>query len=100
MKIDSVLSLGCCFVACSLLAPLAAQTTFGSITGTVTDPTGAVIPSVSVIVTNEGTNVERQVTSTSSGTFNVPNLPVGSYRLRIEVPGFVAYEQRGIALNA
>ncbi len=101
MKIDSVLSLSCCFVACSLLAsPLAAQTTFGSITGTVTDPTGAVIPGVSVIVTNEGTNVERQVTSTSSGTFNVPNLPVGSYRLRIEVPGFVAYEQRAIALNA
>jgi hypothetical protein len=80
--------------------PLAAQTTFGSITGTVTDPSGAVIPSVQVTVTNQGTGATRQVTSGSSGTFNIPDLGVGIYTIHIEAAGFKAYNQTDLTLNA
>jgi Carboxypeptidase regulatory-like domain len=80
--------------------PLAAQTTFGSITGRVTDPTGAVIPQALVTVTNEGTGATRQVTAGSTGTFNVPDLGVGVYKIHIEAAGFKAYDQAEMNLNA
>src|SRR5262249_39637513 len=84
----------------SLGLPLGGQTTFGSITGTVADPTGAVIPAAAVTVTNEGTAEERHVVTGEAGGFNVPNLNVGSYRVRIEAQGFASYQQAGIKLNA
>jgi hypothetical protein len=79
---------------------LVGQTTFGSITGTVTDQNGAVIPEAVVTVVNEGTGVERNVRTTASGVYNVPNLPVGSYRVHIEAAGFRGYEKVGLILNA
>jgi hypothetical protein len=91
--------------ACVLLCVLPAsviwgQTTFGSITGTITDQTGSLIPRAKVIVKNEGTSVERQVETNESGVFNVPNLNVGLYLVRIEAQGFRGYEQPGLSLNA
>jgi Carboxypeptidase regulatory-like domain/TonB dependent receptor len=82
------------------LLPLPAQTTFGSITGTVSDPTGAVIPGIPVTVTNEGTGQQRQTTTSSTGVFNVSDLPVGPYRIHVEAPGFSPFEQTGMTLNA
>src|SRR5262245_39462576 len=82
------------------LARVSGQTTSGSITGTVTDQTGAVIPGATVTVINEGTSVERKVTSTAQGVFNVATLEVGTYRVKIEVPGFRGQERTGLALNA
>lgn len=76
------------------------QTTSGSITGTVADPTGAVVPNAAVTVTNEGTGIERKVTTTASGVFNVPNLDVGSYRLTVTAPGFATYQTTGLILNS
>jgi hypothetical protein len=67
---------------CLASAPLTAQTTFGSITGTVTDQKG-VIPNALVSIVNEGTGVERKVLTTANGVYKVPNLGVGSYRVRI-----------------
>jgi hypothetical protein len=58
------------FIALALaLSPVLAygQATFGTITGTVTDSTGAVVPNVSLEVTNEGTNISRTVVSDSAG---------------------------------
>jgi uncharacterized surface anchored protein len=91
--------------ACVLLCILPAsviwgQTTFGSITGTITDQTGSLIPRAKVIVKNEGTSVERHVETNESGVFNVPNLNVGLYLVRIEAQGFRGYEQTGLSLNA
>src|SRR5258706_3843443 len=80
--------------------PVAAQTTFGSITGTVTDASGAVIPAVVVTVTSEATGLVRSVTTAASGTFNVPNLAAGRYRLRVEATGFGLFEQTGLILGA
>src|SRR5262245_60224608 len=72
------------------------QTTFGSITGTVADPSGAVVPDAGVTVTNDGTGNTRKVTSSSGGSFNVPNLDLGTYRLSISAAGFARYERRGL----
>jgi hypothetical protein len=83
-----------------LVTPIAAQTTFGSITGTVTDPTGAVVAGATVSITSEATGVERRVSSSDAGVFNVPNLNVGLYKLRVEAKGFRIEERTGLALNA
>jgi hypothetical protein len=53
---------------------LQGQTTFGSITGTVTDQHGAIIPNAGITVVNEGTGVERKTLSTANGIYNIPNL--------------------------
>lgn len=65
--------------ACLLFASMgAAQSTFGSITGVVTDPTGSVVPKAQVSVTNAGTGVVRDTIAGSGGVFNVPNLDLGT----------------------
>src|SRR5216684_4441862 len=63
------------------------QSTFGSITGTVKDPTGSLVAAAEVEVTNEGTGTTRRVTTSSAGVFNAPNLDVGSYKIRVSVLG-------------
>src|SRR6516225_10354866 len=84
-----------------LLAPYASgQSTFGSFTGTVKDPSGAVIPSATVEVTNEGTGNKRVFSTTSAGVFNVPNLDLGSYKVRVSATGFSTYERTGLRLAA
>ena len=76
------------------------QSTFGSFTGTVKDPTGALVPAAAVEVTNEGTGASRQVTTSSAGVFNVPNLDLGMYKVRISAKGFATYERTGLRLTA
>ena len=58
-----------------LTSPVFGQTTFGSITGTVTDPTGAVIPGAAVSVTNAGTGIERKVITSAGGVVDVETDP-------------------------
>jgi len=82
------------------LKPIAGQTTFGSITGTITDPSGAVIFGANVTIINEGTGVERRVVTTEAGVFNVSDLSVGTYRVRIAAAGFRTQERTGLVLNA
>jgi hypothetical protein len=77
-----------------------AQSTFGSITGIVTDPSGAIIPNAEVDVTNEGTGAVRSTNSGSTGVYNVPNLDVGRYELRVSAKGFTTYERKGLQLIA
>src|SRR5262249_55885607 len=59
-----------------------------SISGTVTDPSGAVIPGAAVTVTNEETGVSNRQTATDSGLFSFPALPVGNYSVTVEMKGF------------
>lgn len=85
-----------------LLCPayVAGQATFGSITGAVTDSTGAVIPNVVVEVTNEGTNASRTVNSSGSGSYEVPNLNAGKYRVTSKHPGFKTFIVQGVEVAA
>ena len=64
--------------------PLGAQTTAGSIVGTVTDPSGAVIGGASITVTNMGTNISVKTTSDASGEYVVTPLEVGKYSVAVE----------------
>ncbi len=65
-----------------------AQTNRGSIAGTVTDPSSAVVPGATVKVTNIGTNEGRTVTSAANGTFTVADLEPVEYRLEVSAQGF------------
>lgn len=93
------LLLGICLNLFAVSAGMA-QSTFGSITGVVTDPSGAVVPGAKVSVTSVDHGTVRQVDSGNAGTFNVPNLDVGRYRLSVSAPGFAAYERSGLILSA
>src|SRR5882724_8692441 len=83
-----------------LYASIAAQAQIisSSIVGSVTDATGAVIPRVSVNVTNENTGLVRQAASDESGSFVMPQLQPGAYRLAATAPGFRRYEVSSISL--
>ena len=74
--------------ALALVLPVAAQTITGSITGTVTDPSGAVIPSVKVTAINTGTNLNYTVSTNEAGLYNILFLPIGQYQLTAEIKGF------------
>ncbi|MBL8220608.1 MAG: carboxypeptidase regulatory-like domain-containing protein, partial [Bryobacterales bacterium] len=76
------------------------QATFGTITGTVTDSTGAVVPNTEVSVVNEGTNLIRAVTTGNDGNYAVPNLNSGNYRVQAKAAGFKTFVVRGIGLEA
>ena len=75
------------------------QTLTGTILGTITDPSGAVVPGVEVTVIKTGTNQTRSVTTTGSGTYSLSNLPVGSYRLEASQQGFRTEARTGIILQ-
>lgn len=65
-----------------------AQVPVGTITGTVTDPSGAVIRDASIIIKNKATGIERQLKSDSDGSFVAASLPAGEYEVRTVVEGF------------
>jgi hypothetical protein len=72
----------------------------GSISGTITDPSGAVIDKASVTLVNQSTNVRQSVIADGRGTYAFPVLPVGDYVLDVDHPGFKPYHRTGIALAA
>ena len=90
------------FLLCvfSLLGVVSAQTSNGTITGVVTDPTGAVVASAPVEVKNTETGVISRAVSTDTGNFTVTQLPVGSYELNATVQGFKKYTRQNITIAA
>jgi Carboxypeptidase regulatory-like domain/TonB dependent receptor len=72
----------------------------GTIEGTITDESGAVLPGVTVTVTNLDTGVSRSVLTNDAGVYRAPLLPLGTYRVAAELTGFKAFEQAGIVLTA
>jgi hypothetical protein len=76
-----------------------AQIATGSISGIVMDPTGAVIPNATVVLTNEATRVNFTAETNGRGYFSFPTLQPATYSLRVSAQGFKAWEQRGIQLH-
>jgi Carboxypeptidase regulatory-like domain/TonB-dependent Receptor Plug Domain len=73
----------------SLLAvPMVAQKTSGTIRGVVTDPSGAVVPSVPVVVKSNATGQERTVSTNAQGEYVAPELSVGMYTVTVKAPNF------------
>jgi hypothetical protein len=79
--------------------PLRAQTSYGSIVGTVTDATQAAIPGTTVVLTSLGTSEKKTVTSDGSGNFQFVNLIPGDYRLEVEGRGFKRYRRSPIRVE-
>ena len=86
------------FFAAALL--LTAQMDRGSLTGTVTDKTGAVIPAVRITISNTATGALYQTVANGSGQYTVPNLPPGPYEINFAAPSFKRLVRRGIELSA
>lgn len=78
---------------------LQAQNSNASLTGTVTDPSGGVIPGAAVSLTNEGTGVAMKTQTNGSGIFRVNDLIPGTYRVRVTKTGYKELVQRGIELR-
>ena len=74
----------------------AQSTTQGSIAGTVTDPTGAVVSGASVAATNSGTNAQFKTNADSSGYFVFPLLEPGSYKVVVAAQGFAGYTANSV----
>src|SRR5271156_5804151 len=88
-------------VAVVLLGTLAAWAAItGSISGVVTDPSGAVVPGVTVVATSISTNVQSSATTDGKGFYNLPTLNVDTYNLSTSQPGFRDYQQTGIKIDA
>ncbi len=89
------------YLAIAFLLPAfgLAQATFGTITGTVTDSTGAVVPNTEVTVVNDGTNLARTIVTGNDGNYSAPNLNSGNYRVQAKAAGFKSYVVRGIGLE-
>src|SRR5262245_32168150 len=75
-------------VLIALPAAAMAQSTFGTLTGTVSDPTGAVIINATVVITNLGTQASRTLMTGSEGSYLAANLDPGRYRITVESSGF------------
>jgi hypothetical protein len=87
------------FLLCTLL-PVAAQETTGTILGTVTDSSGAVVPGATISITNTDKNaVLRKVTSGKDGSFTAPLLPIGHYSVTVEAQGFRSFTKSNLELN-
>src|ERR1035437_991175 len=71
----------------------------GSIHGTVSDASGAVVPEARLTVTNVGTNQSRELTAGENGQYSVPFLSVGNYTVRIEKEGFKPFLQTGVVVQ-
>src|SRR5689334_8167221 len=79
--------------------PASALAQTASITGTVTDSTGAVIPGAKVSAQNKTTNAIRATVTDGSGTYRITNLAPGVYGVSIEKPGFKATEYSRVELT-
>lgn len=91
----------CCLFVLLTLAnwPILAQTSFGSIVGTVTDPSSASIPGATVTLTNMGTSERRTANTDASGNFSFVNLIPGDYRIEVQNAGFKRYNREPIRIE-
>ena len=85
-----------------VLAPVVAfaQTGAASITGLITDETGATLPGVTVTATNQGTNVPYTAVSNGAGSYTITSVPVGAYVIKVELSGFRTSATKPVALEA
>ncbi len=101
---DSVYAYGCTIAVLLILAivfsaPARGQVAGGTLSGTVSDPSGAGIPKATVVIKNVATGVEHTATTDSDGFYTAVNLLPGSYQVKISATGFVAATATGITMS-
>ena len=80
--------------------PAFAQQTLGGITGTVVDPGGSAIPGVEVTATSDQTKLVRTTRSSGTGSYELVNLPIGTYTITFALNGFTTERIPGIDVQA
>jgi outer membrane receptor protein involved in Fe transport len=83
----------------ALLAPVSGQGAGATLSGTITDESGAAVPNATVVILNVPTGETRQVTSDSDGFYAAPNLLPGAYQVTVTANGFSTFVQKDITLN-
>ena len=78
---------------------LSAQTFRGTILGTVTDPSGAVVPGAKVTVKNTGTGLERSTETSADGSYSASELPIGTYSVTVVQQGFETFVVTGVTVD-
>src|ERR1700730_18349935 len=76
-----------------------AQSDRGTITGTISDPAGAVVANAALEARNQATGVVYPAASTATGNYTILQLPVGTYEVSVAVPGFKKYVRQGITVE-
>ena len=88
------------FAVLALTFSAFAQVQNGQFTGTVTDPTGAAIANAKVTVNNPAIDLNLSTTTNSSGNYSVKEVPIGTYKITVEAPGFKSVSNAGVTANA
>ncbi len=97
MKRSSLAALAALALLCGLCTPIASgQAVFGSILGTVTDPSGAAVANAKITVTSQTKDTIFQTTSNESGNYTVTHLIPDVYTVRLEAQGFKSLEFKDI----
>ena len=99
-KILVTVILGFCALLPLSLSVARAQTITGTISGIVTDPTGAVIPGATVAVTALSTNLRYTAVTDGAGFYSFPVLPVDHYTVTLAQPGYEDFVMSGVTINA
>jgi len=91
--------LGSCLVAVLCLSSALGQTVTGSITGQVTDPSGAVVPGANVTAENLATSVKTTAQTNAAGVYTIRFLPIGTYTVTIDAKGFITQKVSAFSLE-
>ena len=93
------LVLSLCLAVLLLQAPMFAQVANGSLSGTVVDTSGAVVPKADVLLINNANQVSRHTVSNETGGFNVVAIPPATYTVKINAQGFAPWTATGVVFN-
>ena len=90
---------GCLAIVLSSVMLHAQAGSTAQITGVVKDTSGGVLPGADVTATQTDTGLKRTTVTDAKGSYTLPNLPVGPYRLDVNLPGFKSYVRTGVVLQ-
>ena len=94
------LTVFCLLLSAYCLVPsVLGQSATATLSGTIADQNGALIPGATVMAVNTATNLQRETTTTSTGKYTFPLLPPGTYIVRVQAQGFTPVENRNVVLN-
>ena len=97
---ESCMQKPCLVFVLAAFSSAAAFAQTATVLGTVTDPSGAIVPTATITITNTATSAKRVIQTNSTGNYVAPDLPIGPYAVSAESAGFKRYERTGLTLDS